>query len=44
MVEIIKELKTLDSDTIFGLGFFTCLIIFIFLQGIAQIVKNFKNK
>ena len=38
MVELIKELKTLDGDTI--IGFFVCLITYITLSGIAAIVRN----
>lgn len=44
MLEIIKELKTVDGDTMLGILIFMAVILYITLNGVAAIVSAFKNK
>lgn len=44
MLEIIKELKTIEGDTMVGILIFIGVITYITLNGIAAIVRAFKNK
>lgn len=42
MVEIIKEMKTLDSNVLFFMGVFICIITFIIFEGLSKVFYALK--
>lgn len=43
MVEIIREMKTLDGVVLFFMGVFICVITFIIFEGLAKVFYGIKH-